>query len=101
MTIATPKTAQFSRGEGLAGFLVLVLPGVIAFRRRRIRPLLIALLTAPLLLTSGCGDRVRTGTSTETPTKSYTITVIGTATDNTGAKLQHAATVTLILQAVS
>ena len=101
MTIATPKTAQLSRGKDLAGFLVLVLPCVTASRRRTIRTLLVVLLTAPLLLTSGCGDRVRTGTNTETPTKSYTITVIGTATDNTGAKLQHTTTVTLILQAVS
>jgi sugar lactone lactonase YvrE len=101
MTIATPKTAQLFREKDLAGFLVLVLPCVTASRRRRIRTLLVVLLTAPLLLISGCGDRVRTGTNTETPTKSYTITVIGTATDNTGAKLQHTTTVTLILQAAS
>jgi uncharacterized protein YceK len=101
MTVSAPKTAQLFRGENLAGFLVLVLPGVIVSRRRRIRTLLVVLLTAPLLLTSGCGDRVRTGTSTETPTKSYTVTVTGTATDNAGAKLEHSTTVTLILQAAS
>ncbi|HEY2040126.1 MAG TPA: Ig-like domain-containing protein, partial [Edaphobacter sp.] len=101
MTIATPKTSPFSQAEHLASFLVLILPGVVISHRGKLRALLIVLVFAPLLLVTGCGDRIRTGASTETPTKSYTITVTGTATDNTGAKLQHTSTVTLILQAAS
>jgi hypothetical protein len=51
--------------------------------------------TLPML--TGCGDRIYTGSSASQAPKTYTITVTGTATNATGAAIQHAATVTLVV----
>jgi hypothetical protein len=51
-----------------------------------------------LLLATGCGDRISTADSLALSAKSYTITVTGTATTSTGSILQHATTVTLLLE---
>jgi hypothetical protein len=105
MTIATPKTAQLNRRANPLALAFLCLPLAVFFggdRSRPVRRLLAALvLSAPMLLSTGCGDRIRTGANIATPTKSYTITVTGTALDNGGATLRHTAVVTLILQAAS
>lgn len=105
MTIQTPKTAQLARKREPFSLALLILSiAAVPLRRLRhtsARILVIALLVAPLLLTTGCGDRVRTGSNVDTPTKSYTITVTGTSLDNTGATLRHTATVTLTVQAAS
>jgi sugar lactone lactonase YvrE len=105
MTIQTPKTAQrVQRGDSTV-FAWLILPFVaFALRKPRhapVRILAIVLLAAPLFFATGCGDRVRTGSNAVTPTKSYTITVTGTALDNAGVTLRHTTTVTLTLQAAS
>jgi hypothetical protein len=63
--------------------------------------LAVLLLSAPLLFSTGCGDRIRAGADTATPVKSYTITVTGTALGNGGTPLRHTAVVTLVLQAAS
>ena len=52
-------------------------------------------LAAPLLLLSGCGDRVAASALTNASANTYTITVTGIATTASGAILQHAASVTL------
>lgn len=105
MTVATPKTAQLGRRTDPAILAFLLLPFATWCRRGIRRPLqmrLVALFVCvSLLLFTGCGDRIRTGNSVATPTKSYIITVTGTAIDNAGAILRHTATVTLTLQAAS
>lgn len=45
-------------------------------------------------LTSGCGDRVSTGTASQTP-PTYTLTVTGIATSGSGTVLRHSVTITL------
>jgi sugar lactone lactonase YvrE len=57
-----------------------------------------AVLSITLLLATGCGDRVGTTDALALSTNSYTITVTGTATTSTGSILQHATTVTLLLE---
>jgi len=105
MTIQTPKTAQLAHKREPFTLALLILPLFAAplckLRYARARIITIIVFVAPLLLTTGCGDRVRTGSNAETPTKSYTITVTGTALDNTGATLRHTATVALTIQAAS
>ena len=88
-TATPPKTA----------FALLLLP-IAAITLRRRNPLLKSLALILLTATIGCGARINTGlqsNATNAP-KSYTIAVSGTATSPTGTILQHAATVTLILQ---
>jgi hypothetical protein len=105
MTIATPKTAQLNRRANPLVLAFLCLPLAVFFGEDRSRPvqgfLAALVLSAPMLLFTGCGDRVRTGANVATPTKSYTVTVTGTALDNGGATLRHTAVVTLIIQAAS
>ncbi|RZU39534.1 NHL repeat-containing protein [Edaphobacter modestus] len=104
MTIATPKTAHVGREMNrlvFAGFFLVFLPWA-GRRYGSSRPRLIAvLLFSSLPLFTGCGDRIRTGSDTTVPPKSYTITVTGTALGNAGTTLQHTATVTLIVQAAN
>lgn len=105
MTIATPKTAQLERLRNPIAFALLLLPLSAFFagasRSSLPRMLAVLLLSAPLLFSTGCGDRIRAGADTATPTKSYTITVTGTALDNGGETLRHTAVVTLVLQAAN
>lgn len=93
LTIATPKA---SISHPLLPFtFALFLPLLLAAKRRSRR----ILLASALALTLGCGDRVHTASTTDgNPTKSYTITVLATSTQTTGATVQHTTTVTLTLQ---
>ena len=95
LTITTPKTAHLER-EGSITFALLLTPLTVIFFRRRLPHLLTILLVATLLFATGCGDRIYTGNAINA-SKTYTITVTGTATSPTGTSLQHAATVTLVV----
>lgn len=96
LTINTPKTnTQNSALRVARKTLLAILIFPILFLRRGKRALLTLL---PLILLSGCGDRVYTGSQSTSPIQSYTITVTGTGTTASGTVLQHTATVTLLLQ---
>lgn len=104
LTIATPNTtASRSTPKSIHwAFLLLPMAGL-ALRprhchtRRSLFALAILSLTLPLC--SGCANRVAADGSASNPIVGYTITVTGTATTATSTILQHAANVTLNLQA--
>jgi hypothetical protein len=105
LTIATPNTTASKRSSPPAPItwallLCPIAPLTLRSRNHRLAAKFFTLLliTLPLLLATGCGDRVNTADALLAPAKSYTITVTGTATTSTGALLQHATTVTLLLQ---
>ncbi len=102
VTITTPATAMLRRFEGLSGattaLALLWMPFSRCLRRRR-NPLLLLTLciisfTAMQALT-GCGSG--SGFFAQ-PQKTYTIDITGTATNPSGATLQHIASVTLTVQ---
>jgi len=97
----SPQPNHLNRTATLqkTAFALLLLPiAATTFRRRN--PLLNSLVLVLLIATAGCGARINTGLQSQSsnPAQTYTITVTGTATSPTGTILQHAATVTLILQ---
>jgi hypothetical protein len=99
LTITTPK-ASLWRKPGTIVFALLFFPfaGRLVLGstyQRRLSLLTFAGLVFPLLLITGCGDRIYTGDSVSQTKKTYTITVTGTATAAGGGAIQHAATVTL------
>ena len=105
LTITTPKatTLNHTSAPQTTAFALLLLPIAaitVRLRNPHIRFLTISLLTLPLTLCLGCGARINTGiqSNSANPAQSYTITVTGTATTSTGTILQHAATVTLVVQ---
>jgi ABC-type uncharacterized transport system auxiliary subunit len=67
-------------------------------RRKATTLFTLALVSLTLLFAAGCGDRINAADALSLSAKSYTITVTGTATTSTGSILQHATTVTLILE---
>ncbi|MCU1224912.1 MAG: repeat containing protein [Edaphobacter sp.] len=105
MTITTPKTTALHRNAirppPVLALLLLPITSLVLRRRdirRKVTLLTWALLTIPLTLCSGCGDRIAPGSQSAAPPKSYNITVTGTATTPGGAALIRTATVTLLLQ---
>jgi sugar lactone lactonase YvrE len=104
LTIATPNTtASQSRPRSTVVWSLLVCPLVSFSLLRRNRHtvaklLVVALVSVTLLFAVGCGDRINTSSALTFSTKSYTITVTGTATTATGGILQHSTTVTLLLE---
>jgi hypothetical protein len=96
LTIATPKTARLERARSIIFALLFTPLTAIFFRRRLPRLLAVLLVASPLIFATGCGDRIYTG-NVINASKTYTITITGTATSPTGAPLQHAATVTLVV----
>jgi sugar lactone lactonase YvrE len=111
MTIATPKTTATNvnlRGRLFQPFLAAIfllspIAGLAHPRKRgaATRFFLLTIAGITLLLTSGCGDRIKTDPSLTSQAKTYAITVTGTATGPTGNALQHSATVTLVLNPAS
>ena len=105
LTIATPNTTA-SKNRALSpptAWALLLCPiAALCFRSRTPRLatglLLSAIITLSLFFVIGCGDRINTSDALLPPPTSYTITVTGTATTSTGSPLQHATTVTLLLQ---
>lgn len=103
VTIATPKTAELHRSMpprvvmGITS-IAWLLPLLGAGRRRksylRTGALAAACLLIPLTLLSGCGNRISPPSASAT-SKTYTLSITGTATTPTSTALQHAATVTL------
>lgn len=102
LTIQTPKTAAWSGGHALFGrsamgmalLLIPLLP--FGFRRRcRLAGLFCA---ACLVMLSGCGDRTVSSANSTASSRSYPLTVSGTATGATAGVLLHTATVTLQVQ---
>ncbi|WP_158941297.1 Ig-like domain repeat protein [Granulicella sp. S190] len=112
MTIATPKTTavnflpadRFFDPWLAAVFFVYPFTRLVCRRRKNnigVKLLTFIIASVMLVLTSGCGDRIKTDPLLNSPSKSYTITVTGTATSPTGSLLLHSATVTLVLQSAS
>ncbi|WP_348268894.1 Ig-like domain repeat protein [Edaphobacter paludis] len=104
LTISTPQTTAFHSNSGptaLLAFLLFPLTGLALRLRIRGRAVTIAVLGSALVLCSGCGSRINTGGATTNPVKTYTITITGTATSPTGSILQHATTVSLLVESVS
>jgi sugar lactone lactonase YvrE len=109
LTIATPG-ATASRKNPISGrthppiTLALLLFPIAALtlrsRSTRIKARLaaLAILSFALLAATGCGDRISTADALLLSSKSYTITVTGTATTSTGGILQHSTNVTLVLE---
>jgi hypothetical protein len=107
LTINTPQTTALRTSSGTkAPFLALLLFPItgVALRLRNSRKTTtcatIAILTSTLILCSGCGSRINTGTQSTNPLTTYTITVTGTATSPAGSILQHSTTVQLLIQSV-
>jgi hypothetical protein len=105
LTIATPNTTASNTRSlhspikwAFLSFPIAVFTFRSRNRRRAIKLRTLALLSLALLLVTGCGDRISTADSLALSAKSYTITVTGTATTATGSILQHATTVTLLLE---
>jgi hypothetical protein len=105
MTIATPNTTALKShpNHPPIAWALLILPiAALTLRPRSYRVttrlFTLALVSLALLFASGCGDRISTADSLALTAKSYTITVTATATTSTGSILQHAATVTLLLE---
>ncbi len=105
LTIATPSTTASKKSSSplpiiWALLLCPIAPLTLRSRNHRLAAKLftLVLITLPLLLATGCGNRVNTADALLAPARSYTITVTGTATTSTGSLLQHATTVTLLLQ---
>jgi uncharacterized protein YceK len=103
MTVATQKTAWLDQSKMPFVFALLLPLAVFGLDRKRgFAPKLVVvfLLCSPLIVLSGCGDRINHGGagSGAVPTKTYPITVIGTALNNDGSLLRHTAVVTLVLQ---
>ncbi len=105
LTIATPNTTAKKRNATSApiAWAFLVLPvAMLTLRPRNCRVaarfLFLSSLSIATLLTAGCGARINSAGSQALTARSYTITVTGTATTSTGGILQHATTVTLLLE---
>jgi sugar lactone lactonase YvrE len=101
LTISTPQTAAFYRNFGSAPMLAFILFPIagMAFRRRiRRGAIIFAIVASTLTLCSGCGSRINTGDTSVNPAKTYTITVTATATSPSGSVLEHATTVSLIVE---
>jgi sugar lactone lactonase YvrE len=106
LTIATPNTTALQinphrRPPITWAFLLLPL-AALALRPRNYRIVTklftVILLSCTLLFAAGCGARISTADAQALSAKSYTITVTGTATTSIGSILQHATTVTLLLE---
>lgn len=107
LTINTPQTTALGANSGTKAplFALLLFPITgMALRLRNSRKIttcaIITILTSTLILCSGCGSRINTGTQSTNPITTYTITVTGTATSPTGSILQHSTTVQLLIQSV-
>jgi sugar lactone lactonase YvrE len=105
LTIATPNTTaqKDNRNPSTITWASLLFPFAGLVLRRRIgrvpaKLFALALLSVSLLLATGCGNRVNPTGALSTSSKSFTITVTGTATTATGGVLQHSTTVTLLLE---
>ena len=97
LTIATAK-ASLEPGVRSFWWAWLLLPLPLAFRRRIRQRLAVLFVLGVLGGLAGCGDRTNLGTTAAAASKSYTITVTGTATGSNGAVLTHSAAVTLVVQ---
>lgn len=99
LSIGTLKSAKLEQRSTPIAFAALFSPllflAIPGSRRRRTGILLATLLMSMLPLLSGCGDRIYTGSAATQTSKTYTLTITGTATGNAGVALQHATTVTL------
>jgi sugar lactone lactonase YvrE len=105
LTIATPNTTASNSGALSSPITWAFLLSPIAVfslrarnRRKTARLFVLALLSLIPLLATGCGNRISTADSLALTAKSYSITITGTATIDTGSILQHSTTVTLLLE---
>jgi uncharacterized membrane protein len=88
-----PEPASYGIQSSL---VILLLPAIALARRRKAVVVFFAAASCILLATlaTGCGNRINADNASISST-TYTLTVIGTATDPTGSALQHSAIVTL------
>ena len=106
LTINTPQSVAHrdpGTSSPLLALLLFPIAGITLRLRNRRRATIrfaIATLASALILCSGCGSRINTGTQSSNPVKTYTVTVTGTATGLTGNILQHSTTVKLLIQLV-
>jgi sugar lactone lactonase YvrE len=109
LTIATPNTNAFKNKPAgtrpyppiTCALLLWPIAGVaLGLRKRNLTSsvLMVAIMSLPLMLITGCGDRISAGDALALSAKTYTITVTGTATAPSGSTLQHSTTVTLLLE---
>ena len=105
LTIATPNTTASNSGalsSPITWAFLLSPIAVFSVRtrngRKTARLFVLALLSLIPLLATGCGNRISTADSLALTAKSYSITITGTATTDTGSILQHSTTVTLLLE---
>jgi sugar lactone lactonase YvrE len=105
LTIATPNTTASNSGalsSPITWAFLLSPIAVFSLRarngRKTARLFVLALLSLIPLLATGCGNRISTADSLALTAKSYSITITGTATTDTGSILQHSTTVTLLLE---
>ncbi len=108
LTIATPNTTAFNRPAGMrphppitwAFLLCPIVCAALGCHKRNVMGsiFIIAIVSLPLMLVAGCGDRIDAADALSLSAKTYTITVTGTATAPTGSTLQHSTTVTLLLE---
>jgi sugar lactone lactonase YvrE len=105
LTIATPNTTartSSSTSPPIAWAFLLFPVVTLTLRPRNYRVtvkfLVLTSLSIVTLFIAGCAARVNSSSSQTLTAKSYTITVTGTATTSTGGTLQHATTVTLLLE---
>jgi sugar lactone lactonase YvrE len=106
LTIATPSTTALyidPNRHPPVSWALLLFPVAMLTLRRRVYPIAtklctLTLLSFTLLFATGCGDRISAANAQDLSTKSYTITVTGTATTSTSILLQHVATVTLLIE---
>lgn len=98
MTVRTMRTMALDRV--FVPWMAALSPcGLVVFLNcRRRTPSLVWFAIASLsILLGGCGDRIYTGKGTGVHNKTYEITVTGTATGDTGTKLQHTITFSLVV----
>jgi sugar lactone lactonase YvrE len=109
LTVATPSATalQHHRTPSSRFWALLLFPAAgLTLRRPNLHGISklfsLIILSLPLILCAGCGDRVNNGSaSTTTSTQTYAITVTGTATTASSTILQHTATVSLNLIAAN
>ncbi len=101
LTVQLPQSSARSSSETALGRMVLAavlglgLPGMVR-RRSRLRLLSIGVAMVMPLALGGCSERIATSASGGTAApQSYTLVVTGTATQESGAVLQHTMSLTL------
>ncbi len=99
LSISTPRALASNQstrtGRGAWTTLASLVPFVILAISRR-RKILLASMAA--LTLCGCGARINSTASTQSPSTTYPVIITGTTTNLDGSVLQHTVTVSLVVQ---